>query len=87
MIDLVLNYRHEASTTLTANKAAEILSQNNFPMLTQALSTITKPADALVLLAHELRFGQRYSYVTRIYGRYRKLVAQYDLEILCENLK
>ncbi len=54
----------------------------DFPTLGMYLSNCSKPEEAVKLLKAELEGRNRYSFIMRIYGRYRRLLPARDLPIL-----
>ena len=54
----------------------------NFTKLTEALSECTKAQEVLGFLKTELKTLNRPSYVHRIYGRYRVLSSERDIQLI-----
>lgn len=54
----------------------------DFPTLGMYLSNCARPEDAVRLLKAELEGRNRYSFIMRIYGRYRRLLPVRDLPLL-----
>ena len=67
---------------LTDSDRVLMSNVSDFNLLGSMLAECKEPEEAVILLKAELEGRNRYSYIARIYGRYRKLLPVRDLEAI-----